>query len=119
MGAIIVCLTLSAIICNSNINDSFIDSFDAGYEYAIEANENDEILSVEEIQSFFSVTDILHSPTETIQVTYSGKIVPPMEYTFNAVRSGRKYSGVLKLESYVYKNGVTIATYSGKLSLVE
>ncbi|MBR5992201.1 MAG: hypothetical protein IK018_00155 [Lachnospiraceae bacterium] len=119
MGAIIVCLTLSAIICNSNINDSFIDSFNTSYEYTIEASENEEILSIEEIQSYFSTTDILHSPTETIQVTYSGKIVPPMEYTLNAVRSGRKYSGVLKLDSYVYKNGVTIATYSGKLSLVE
>ncbi len=119
MNTIIACVALSAIIYNSNINDNIDNSFDTSYECAVNVNEKEEILSIEEIQSYFSVTDILHSPTETIQVTYSGKIVPPMEYTLNAVRSGRKYSGVLKLDSYVYKNGVTIATYSGKLSLVE
>ncbi len=116
---IIACVLLSSLLNSINIESSIANSYVPGFEKSLSFEADDEVIAIKEMHFEAYRIGLIQSAKEVVEITYSGRIVPPMEYTHTAMRSGKKYSGVLKLESYVWKDGKTIATYSGELSPTE
>lgn len=54
----------------------------------------------------------------TRYVTYQGKLIPPAQLPWKESANGIKYEGVLTLKGYTYlrKDNITTATYTGTLT---
>ncbi len=120
MKTILACIVLASTLSFSFLNhETTANVHNLNYPTSSIHLNNLEIISIKELSSCIDINELYQGVKEVLEVTYNGRVVPPTEYKYDAVRNGKKYSGVLALKSYKWKDGKTIATYSGTLSPVE